>query len=65
MSELDKIPDFLDKLVFSLILEIGEVTRLKPEDKTASEASLNHKIDAENIYFTAQRLGNDKVFKKG
>ncbi|MEN5231933.1 hypothetical protein [Sphingobacterium faecium] len=55
----------MDKLVFSLILEIGELTRLKPEDKIASEASLKHKVDAENIYFTAQRLENDKVLKKG
>ncbi|CDT07586.1 hypothetical protein BN1088_1433401 [Sphingobacterium sp. PM2-P1-29] len=33
--------------------------------ETVYEASLNHKLDVENIYFTAQRLGHDKVLKKG
>jgi len=65
MSKLDKIPDFLDKRVFGLIFDIGEVAKLTPEDKMAYEASLKHKRDAENTYSTAQRLGHDRGLKEG
>jgi len=65
MSKLDKIPDFLDKRVFGLIFDIGEVAKLTPEDKMAYETSLKHKRDAENTYSTAQRLGHDRGLKEG
>ncbi|MNS76229.1 PD-(D/E)XK nuclease family transposase [compost metagenome] len=65
MSKLDKIPDFLDKRVFGLIFDIGEVAKLTPEDKMAYEASLKHKRDAENTYSTAQRIGHDRGLKEG
>jgi len=65
MSKLDKISDFMDKRVFGLIFDIGEVAKLTSEGKMAYDASLKHKRDAENTYSTAQRLGHDRGLKEG
>jgi len=49
MSELNEIPKFLDKRVFQLIFDIGEVANLNPSDMNAYELSLKDKRDAEAI----------------
>jgi len=65
MSELQEIPKFLDKRVFGLIFDIGEVSNLKVEDMKAYEWSLKDKRDAESIRLTAERIGMEKGIAKG
>jgi len=60
MSVLQEIPKFLDKRVFGLIFDIGEVANLKAEDMKAYEWSLKDKRDAESIRLTAERIGLEK-----
>ncbi len=65
MSKLNEIPKFLDKRVFGLIFDIGEVSNLNSEDMKAYELSLKDKRDAESIRLTAERIGMEKGIKKG
>ncbi|MFC6100293.1 Rpn family recombination-promoting nuclease/putative transposase [Olivibacter domesticus] len=50
MSKMNKIPKFLDKRVFKLIFKIGEVSKLKKEERMAYEASLKAKWDTQNAF---------------
>jgi len=50
MSNMDKIPKFLDKRVFKLIFKIGEVSKLKKEERMAYESSLKAKWDTQNAF---------------
>jgi len=65
MSQLREIPKFLDKRVFGLIFDIGEVSNLKVEDMKAYEWSLKDKRDAESIRLTAVRQGLQEGLHKG
>lgn len=65
MSRLKEIPKFLDKRVFGLIFDIGEVSHLNSEDMNAYEWSLKDKRDAESIRLTAERIGMEKGMEKG
>ena len=65
LSKLDKIPSFLDKRIFGLIFDIGEVAKLKTEDKMNYEASLKRKRDAESVRLTQERIGREKGLKEG
>lgn len=65
MSQLREIPKFLDKRVFGLIFDIGEVSNLKVEDMKAYEWSLKDKRDAESIRLTAVRQGLQEGLEKG
>lgn len=65
MSQLREIPKILDKRVFSLIFDIGEVSNLKPEDMKAYESSLKNKRDAESVRITAVRQGLQEGLEKG
>lgn len=65
MSELREIPKFLDKRVFGLIFDIGEVSNLKAEDMKAYESSLKNKRDAESVRITAVRQGLEEGLQKG
>ena len=65
MSELREIPKFLDKRVFGLTFDIGEVFNLKAEDMKAYESSLKSKRDAESIRLTAVRQGLEEGRLKG
>lgn len=65
MSQLNEIPKFLDKRVFGLIFDIGEVSNLNSEDMKAYELSLKDKRDAESIRLTAERIGMEKGMEKG
>ncbi|SFJ22009.1 Rpn family recombination-promoting nuclease/putative transposase [Myroides guanonis] len=60
LSKLDKIPSFLDKRIFGLIFDIGEVAKLKTEDKMNYEASLKRKRDAESIRLTQERIARER-----
>lgn len=55
--------DFLDKRVFGLIFDIGEVANLTTEDMNAYEASLKRKRDAESIRLTQERIAREKLEK--
>ncbi|HWV74747.1 MAG TPA: PD-(D/E)XK nuclease family transposase [Pseudosphingobacterium sp.] len=50
MSKMEKMPKFLDKRVFKLIFKIGEVSKLKKEERMAYEASLKAKWDTQNAF---------------
>ena len=65
MSQLREIPKFLDKRVFGLIFDIGEVSNLKAADMKAYESSLKNKRDAESIRITAVREGLQEGLQKG
>jgi len=65
MSELNEMPKFLDKRVFGLIFDIGEVANLTQTDMKAYEASLKNKRDAESIRLTALRMGRDEGLGEG
>jgi len=55
MSKMDKVPKFLDKRVFKLIFKIGEVSKLKKEERMAYEASLKAKWDTQNAFDTIRK----------
>ncbi|MFC6100310.1 Rpn family recombination-promoting nuclease/putative transposase [Olivibacter domesticus] len=55
MSNMDKVPKFLDKRVFKLIFKIGEVSKLKKEERMAYEASLKAKWDTQNAFDTIRK----------
>ena len=46
LSTMDRLPTFLDKRIFGLIFEIGEIGKLTEEELMSYEASLKHKRDA-------------------
>jgi len=60
LSKLDKIPDFLDRRVFKLIFKIGEVSKLKKEERMAYEASLKSKWDTQNAFDYAVKEATEK-----
>lgn len=55
MSNMDKIPKFLDKRIFKLIFKIGEVSKLSKEERMAYEASLKAKWDTQNAFDTIRK----------
>lgn len=57
LSTMDKLPYFLDKRIFGLIFEIGEIGKLTEEDLMSYEASLKHKRDAESVFNSALKAG--------
>src|SRR5690606_6515835 len=60
MSRLKEIPKFLDKRVFGLIFDIGEVSNLNSENMRAYEWSLKDKRDAEAIRITQERIAKEQ-----
>ena len=56
MSELDRIPDFLDKRIFGRIFDIGKIANLNKEDMNEYEISLKRRLDARSIQATKERL---------
>lgn len=62
---MDKLPSFLDKRIFGLILEIGEIGKLTEEDLMSYEASLKHKRDAESVFNSALNAGREEGRKVG
>lgn len=65
IEELNEMPKFLDKRVFQLIFDIGEVANLTTEDMNAYEVSLKNRRDAESVRLTAERIGEEKGILKG
>ena len=65
LSTMDKLPSFLDKRIFQLIFEVGEIGKLSEEDFMSYEASLKHKRDTESVLNTAHRSGVAKGILKG
>jgi len=63
------LPSFLDKRIFGLIFEVGEIGKLTKEDMMSYESSLKHKRDAESVFNSALRsgeaLGHAKGLEKG
>lgn len=57
LSTMDKLPSFLDKRIFGLIFEVGEIGKLTEEDRMSYESSLKHKRDTESVYNSAIRSG--------
>lgn len=65
LSTMDKLPAFLDKRVFRLIFDVGEISKLTKEEFMSYEASLKRKWDAESVYHTAIRTGEARGMEKG
>ncbi|WP_270089098.1 Rpn family recombination-promoting nuclease/putative transposase [Sphingobacterium sp. SYP-B4668] len=65
LSTMDKLPSFLDKRIFGLIFEVGEIGKLTEEDLMSYEASLKHKRDAESVFNSALRSGYTKGKTEG
>ena len=57
LSTMDKLPAFLDKRIFGLIFELGQVGKLTEEDLMSYEASLKHKRDTQSVLNTARKAG--------
>ncbi|MFC6101277.1 Rpn family recombination-promoting nuclease/putative transposase [Olivibacter domesticus] len=64
MSNMDKIPKFLDKRVFKLIFKIGEVSKLKKEERMAYESSLKAKWDTQNAFDYAIKKAQEEERSK-
>jgi len=65
LSTMDKLPSFLDKRIFGLIFEVGEIGKLTEEDRMSYESSLKHKRDAESVFNSAVRSGEAKGLAEG
>jgi len=65
LSTMDKLPSFLDKRIFGLIFEVGEIGKLTEEDRMSYESSLKHKRDAESVFNSALRSGEAKGLAEG
>lgn len=65
LSTMDKLPSFLDKRIFGLIFEVGEIGKLTEEDRMSYESSLKHKRDAESVFNSALRSGEALGHAKG
>ncbi|WP_104383140.1 PD-(D/E)XK nuclease family transposase [Sphingobacterium sp. HMA12] len=65
LSTMDKLSSFLDKRIFGLIFEIGEIGKLTEEDLMSYEASLKHKRDAESVFNSALNTGREEGRKVG
>lgn len=65
LSTMDKLPSFLDKRIFGLIFEVGEIGKLTGEDRMSYESSLKHKRDAESVFNSALRSGEAKGLAEG
>src|SRR5690606_4083345 len=65
LSTMDELPKFLDKRIFGLIFDIGELNKLTKEEMMSYEASLKRKMDADSVYNTATRIGRDEGMAAG
>lgn len=65
LSTMDRLPSFLDKRIFGLIFEVGEIGKLTEEDRMSYESSLKHKRDAESVFNSALRSGEALGHAKG
>ncbi len=69
LSTMDKLPSFLDKRIFGLIFEVGEIGKLTAEELMSYEASLKHKRDTESVLNSARKsaetVGHAKGLAKG
>ncbi len=65
LSTMDRLPTFLDKRIFGLIFEIGEIGKLTEEELMSYEASLKHKRDAESVFNSAKKSGEALGHAKG
>lgn len=65
LSTMDRLPSFLDKRIFGLIFEIGEIGKLTEEELMSYEASLKHKRDAESVFNSAKKSGEAKGLAEG
>ncbi len=65
LSNLDKIPIFLRKPVFSKLFNIAEVSNLDREEKMAYDTSLKEKWDYYNSLDYVQKEGFDRGERKG
>ena len=65
LSEMQKMPKYLDKRIFTRIFDIGEIAKLKKEDQMSYEASLKRKWDWESVLMTSQRISREEGIEKG
>ena len=65
LSTMDRLPSFLDKRIFGLIFEIGEIGNLTEEELMSYEASLKHRRDAESVFNSAKKSGEALGHAKG
>ena len=62
---MEKLPSFLDKRIFGLIPEIGEIGKLTEKELMSYKASLKHKRDAESVFNSAKKTGEALGHAKG
>jgi len=65
LGKLTYAPDFLDKHIFQLIFEIGEIAKLNKEDRMAYEILFKNKRDERSILATAKRIAREEGEQKG
>jgi len=62
---MDRLPTFLDKRIFGLIFEIGEIGKLTEEELMSYEASLKHKRDILDFNSIMMYLASNVMTKVG
>ena len=65
LNELDELPKYLDKRIFSRIFEIGELAKLTSEQKMSYISSLEQKRLYEATIAHAEKKGIEKGIQKG
>ncbi|MBL1411555.1 PD-(D/E)XK nuclease family transposase, partial [Sphingobacterium faecale] len=55
LNEIDELPNYLDKRIFSCIFEVGEVANLSPAEQMAYISSLDRKRDYNNTIAFAKK----------
>lgn len=65
LSTMDKLPTYLDKRIFSLIFDVGQIGKLTKQEFMSYEASLKHKRDARSLHTSAINTGLAKGREEG
>ena len=65
MSQLDKVPAFLNKRIFQKIFKIAEVGNLTKEEKAMYDSNLKAKWDYENSIAYAKELAAEEGLREG
>nr|WP_262917500.1 Rpn family recombination-promoting nuclease/putative transposase [Sphingobacterium sp. PCS056] len=64
LDKIDKLPNYLDKRIFSRIFELGELAKLTPEEQMSYISSLDRKRDYTNTLAYAKKEGQKEGQKK-
>lgn len=65
ISELDEIPERLQRFLFKKIFKLAEITNYNPKDRQEYEESLKEYRDYYNTIATAEKEAQEKGLKQG